>query len=275
MRLTGGEERGTGMGSLGGGTGRYRGTPGLGHRDQGRAPGWGRGPLGGTLRPGPGLGRCPRPLPAPQHRREHPAAGGAPRRHLLLPPAPRPRLLRQVSQGPRLGTGGIRPLPATPSAPRVSLSPQREAAEGGGQHPAGQPGGAGHLLRQIHQNAEVSAQRHGAGFPRALRQGKGALPPRPPPTPQHPPPVLSAVPLSQYKVWVKPGSEQSFLYGNHVLKSGLGRITENTAQYQGVVVYSMADVPLVSPAPPAARHESQAAETSLFSLFFFFPRGLG
>ncbi|NXX32141.1 NIP7 protein, partial [Nicator chloris] len=55
---------------------------------------------------------------------------------------------------------------------------------------------------------------------------------------------LTALPLSQYKVWVKPGSEQSFLYGNHVLKSGLGRITENTAQYQGVVVYSMADVPL-------------------------------
>lgn len=45
---------------------------------------------------------------------------------------------------------------------------------------------------------------------------------------------------------MKPGSEQSFLYGNHVLKSSLGRITENTAQYQGVVVYSMADVPLVS-----------------------------
>ena len=49
----------------------------------------------------------------------------------------------------------------------------------------------------------------------------------------------------QFKVWVKPGAEQSFLYGNHVLKSGLGRITENTMQYQGVVVYSMADVPLV------------------------------
>lgn len=45
---------------------------------------------------------------------------------------------------------------------------------------------------------------------------------------------------------MKPGAEQSFLYGNHVLKSGLGRITENTMQYQGVVVYSMADVPLVS-----------------------------
>lgn len=52
--------------------------------------------------------------------------------------------------------------------------------------------------------------------------------------------------LLQYKVWVKPGAEQSFLYGNHIMKSGLGRITENTAQYQGVVVFSMADVPLVS-----------------------------
>jgi 60S ribosome subunit biogenesis protein NIP7 len=30
-----------------------------------------------------------------------------------------------------------------------------------------------------------------------------------------------------------------FLYGNHVLKNGLGRITENTPAYTGVVVYSM------------------------------------
>uniref|UniRef100_A0A3B1IYG8 NIP7 nucleolar pre-rRNA processing protein n=1 Tax=Astyanax mexicanus TaxID=7994 RepID=A0A3B1IYG8_ASTMX len=52
-------------------------------------------------------------------------------------------------------------------------------------------------------------------------------------------------PYAKYKVWVKPGAEQSYLYGNHIMKSGLGRITENTAQYQGVVVYSMADVPLV------------------------------
>lgn len=49
----------------------------------------------------------------------------------------------------------------------------------------------------------------------------------------------------QYKIWVKPGAEQSYLYGNHVLKSGLGRITDNTPQYQGVVIYSMADIPLV------------------------------
>eukprot|EP01104_Vermistella_antarctica_P006380 TRINITY_DN17087_c0_g1_i1.p1 TRINITY_DN17087_c0_g1~~TRINITY_DN17087_c0_g1_i1.p1 ORF type:complete len:212 (+),score=23.91 TRINITY_DN17087_c0_g1_i1:96-638(+) len=49
---------------------------------------------------------------------------------------------------------------------------------------------------------------------------------------------------AKYKVWVKPASEMSYLYGNHVLKSGLGRITENTPKHQGVVVFSMADIPL-------------------------------
>lgn len=50
----------------------------------------------------------------------------------------------------------------------------------------------------------------------------------------------------QYKIWLKPSAEQQFLYGHHVMKSGLGRITENTPQYQGIIVYSMSDVPLVS-----------------------------
>ena len=45
-------------------------------------------------------------------------------------------------------------------------------------------------------------------------------------------------------MWVKPTSEMSFLYGNHLLKSGLGRITENTPANQGVVIFSMSDVPL-------------------------------
>ena len=52
--------------------------------------------------------------------------------------------------------------------------------------------------------------------------------------------------VAQYKVWVKANMEQQFLYGHHIMKSGLGRITENTGQYQGVVVYSMNDLPLVS-----------------------------
>lgn len=49
---------------------------------------------------------------------------------------------------------------------------------------------------------------------------------------------------AEYKLWVKPSSEMSYLYGNHVLKAGLGRITENTPKYQGVVVFSMSNVPL-------------------------------
>lgn len=51
-------------------------------------------------------------------------------------------------------------------------------------------------------------------------------------------------PYAQYKVWIKPVAEQQFLYGHNVLKSGLGRITESTPQYQGVVIYSMNDTPL-------------------------------
>lgn len=49
----------------------------------------------------------------------------------------------------------------------------------------------------------------------------------------------------QYKIWLKPTAEQQFVYGNHIMKSGLGRISESTAKYQGVVVYNMADIPLV------------------------------
>lgn len=37
-----------------------------------------------------------------------------------------------------------------------------------------------------------------------------------------------------------------FLYGNHVLKAHLGKITEDTPEHQGIVIYNMADYPLVS-----------------------------
>ena len=49
---------------------------------------------------------------------------------------------------------------------------------------------------------------------------------------------------NQYKVWLKPSAEMSFLYGNNVMKSGLARITESTPQYAGVIVYNMSDIPL-------------------------------
>ena len=57
------------------------------------------------------------------------------------------------------------------------------------------------------------------------------------PTPPAGSRILAATAPPQ--VWVKPSAELQFLYGNHVLKSGLGRITEGTPGYTGVVVYSM------------------------------------
>lgn len=47
-------------------------------------------------------------------------------------------------------------------------------------------------------------------------------------------------------MWLKPSAEQQFLYGHNVMKSGLGRISESVDKYQGVVLYSMSDLPLVS-----------------------------
>jgi 60S ribosome subunit biogenesis protein NIP7 len=49
---------------------------------------------------------------------------------------------------------------------------------------------------------------------------------------------------AKYKVWIKPNGEMPFLYGNHVVKAHLGRITEDTPEHQGVVIYSMSDQPL-------------------------------
>ncbi len=40
------------------------------------------------------------------------------------------------------------------------------------------------------------------------------------------------------------GHELSFLYGKHVLKAQIAKITEQTPQYQGVIVYNVRGVPL-------------------------------
>lgn len=50
--------------------------------------------------------------------------------------------------------------------------------------------------------------------------------------------------FATHKIWVKPTGEQSFVYGNHIVKAHVGRVTENIPQYAGVVVFSMNDTPL-------------------------------
>jgi 60S ribosome subunit biogenesis protein NIP7 len=49
---------------------------------------------------------------------------------------------------------------------------------------------------------------------------------------------------AKYKVWIKQNSEMQFLYGHNITKVGVGRMTENTPQMGGVVVYNMSDIPL-------------------------------
>jgi len=74
-------------------------------------------------------------------------------------------------------------------------------------------------------------------------------------------------PYAKHKVWVKEGAEQQFLYGNHVMKSGLARVTENTSQYQGVVVYSNNDLPLGFGVASKSTSECRTAEPMAIVVF--------
>ena len=60
---------------------------------------------------------------------------------------------------------------------------------------------------------------------------------------------ISALPVlaqsSTHKIWVKPNAEMPFLYGNHILKAHVAKISQDTPEHQGVVVYSASsDMPL-------------------------------
>lgn len=49
---------------------------------------------------------------------------------------------------------------------------------------------------------------------------------------------------AEKKVWVKPSGEQNFLYGNHVLKAHIAKITEGCEKNNGVVVCTLSDMPI-------------------------------
>ena len=46
------------------------------------------------------------------------------------------------------------------------------------------------------------------------------------------------------KVWVKVSSEMSFLYGHHIPKAGIDKMTESIPQYGGVIVFNTQGIPL-------------------------------
>jgi 60S ribosome subunit biogenesis protein NIP7 len=47
-----------------------------------------------------------------------------------------------------------------------------------------------------------------------------------------------------YKVWLKPSGEMGYMYGNHVLKAHIGRMTEDIPEHTGVVISTMSDIPI-------------------------------
>ncbi|KAG7194088.1 ribosome biosynthesis protein nip7 [Scheffersomyces spartinae] len=49
---------------------------------------------------------------------------------------------------------------------------------------------------------------------------------------------------AKYKVWIKQNGEMPFLYGNHVLKAHVGKMSDDIPEHAGLIVYSMNDVPL-------------------------------
>lgn len=47
--------------------------------------------------------------------------------------------------------------------------------------------------------------------------------------------------LAQYcrfKVWIKPTAEMSYMYGNHVLKAHMAKISEEAPEHEGIVVFA-------------------------------------
>eukprot|EP00924_Labyrinthula_sp_SR-Ha-C_P011714 maker-scaffold_17-snap-gene-6.70-mRNA-1 protein AED:0.33 eAED:0.33 QI:58/1/1/1/1/1/2/39/180 len=49
---------------------------------------------------------------------------------------------------------------------------------------------------------------------------------------------------AKHKVWVKSSSEMSFLYGHHITKAGVSKVSDSIEQYSGVIVYNSKNVPL-------------------------------
>ena len=72
---------------------------------------------------------------------------------------------------------------------------------------------------------------------------------------------------STHKVWLKNSGEQNFLYGNHVLKAHIARISENTSKYSGVIVMNLNNVALGFGVLAKAAEELKTAEPSAIYVF--------
>ena len=49
---------------------------------------------------------------------------------------------------------------------------------------------------------------------------------------------------AKYKIWIKDSAEQSFLYGNHILKAHVAKVSDDVPEHAGAVVFSSNETPL-------------------------------
>ena len=50
--------------------------------------------------------------------------------------------------------------------------------------------------------------------------------------------------LCPNKIWIKPSGENAFIYGNHILKTHISRVTEDINKNDGCIVYNLNNIPL-------------------------------
>ncbi|GMM50486.1 ribosome biosynthesis protein [Starmerella bacillaris] len=74
-------------------------------------------------------------------------------------------------------------------------------------------------------------------------------------------------PLAANKVWVKANGEMPFLYGNHVLKAHIGRISDDIPEHTGVLVFSMSDLPLGFGVSAKSTAEVRHAQPNAITVF--------
>lgn len=72
---------------------------------------------------------------------------------------------------------------------------------------------------------------------------------------------------AKLKVWIKQNGEMPFLYGNHVLKAHVGRMSEDVLEHTGVIVYSMNDHPLGFGVTAKSTVETRRAEPTAIITF--------
>ena len=73
--------------------------------------------------------------------------------------------------------------------------------------------------------------------------------------------------FSQTRVWLKPTGEQNYLYGNHVLKAHIARISDNAVKYAGVIVMTLSNMPLGFGVIAKSAQDFSTSDSSMIFVF--------